>query len=76
MSFRTMNLEQISVYLEQAATLSSEEELSLELDRRCGARHLLYRYRKRRLLLQQELARLQCARHGRSLTGESPEHAR
>jgi ribonuclease HII len=57
-SFRKMNLEQITAYLEQAASLSSEEETSLELDRRCGARHLLYRYRKRRLQLQQEQIRL------------------
>lgn len=59
MSFREMNLEQISAYLEQAASLSPEEEISLALDRRCGARHLVYRYCKRRLKLQQEQKRLQ-----------------
>ncbi len=58
MSFSEMNLKQITAYLEQGAVLSLEEETSLERDRRCGARHLLHRYRKRRLQLEQEQKRL------------------
>jgi len=56
--FERMTLSQIAAYLEEAATLSPEEEQALLRDRRAGVRILLQRYRRRVGRRQREERRL------------------